>query len=251
MEYPEIMSKNYINVDDTFSLSTGTSASLYDWNRDTNWVSVGSDDTTNEAIEVTFYEGEDTINRIFNRFIVLDTNIHDFYLEYYDGSWHTITETDIDDNTDDCIYVSFASVTASKVRLNMLKTIVANEDKYISEFIIAKSTLQLADLISTRERTDLADEVQYRLGTGKMKQERFYKKYAQDITLKFDSKTQRNSLKEIYDNNDAFIWLWSKDDMGDDEGGIYFVMWVGGYTQIQMYKGSHIEYEITLRLREV
>jgi len=251
MEYPEIMSKNYVNVDDVFSLSSGSSASLYDWNRDTNWLSVGSNDGVNETIEITFYEGSDTINRTIDRFIVLDTNIKDFYLEYYDGSWHTIAATDLDANADSNIYISFASVTASKVRFNMLKTITPNEDKYISELIIALSTYQLVDLLSTRKRNDISQEISLRLGTGMLKKERFYSKYAQDISLEFTSKTQRNSLKDIYNANDPFIFIWSADDLDDDEGGIYYVIWEGGWEQEQVYKGSHITYEITMRLREV
>ena len=251
MEYPEILSKNYVNVDDTFTLSTGTAPSLYDWNRDTTWLSVGSTDAVNETIEITFYEGADTINRTFDRFIVLDTNIHDFYLEYYNGSWNTIAETDLDNNTGTNIYIKFTAVTGSKIRLNMLKTITPNQDKYISELIIAKSTLELSDLLSTRARDDISEEVSYRLGTGTLKQERFYSKYSQDITLEFDNKTQRNSLKTIHNTGDAFIFLWSPDNLDDDEGGIYYVFWVGGWSQSQTYKGSHITYTITMRLREV
>lgn len=255
LQYPVIMSKNYVNGDDTFTISSGATgqANLYDWDRATTWQSVGSDDTTNETIEVEFYEGSDTIDRDFDRLILLDTNIKDFELEYWNGStWVSIGDTDIDNNADTNVYISFTKITSvSKVRFNMLKTITADQEKYISELIIGEFTVQLSDVRTTRDRNDISSESSFNLGTGAFKHARDYTKYSQNIPVEISVVATRNSLKTIHETNDPFIFIWAYDDLTDEEGGIFYVKWVGPWTQRQLYKGDSVIHTVIMRLREI
>jgi hypothetical protein len=130
------------------SASSGDSTSLnvLDRNPQTKWRSSGSTDLVTETLTVTF-DSAKTINRLF----IQDHNWKDFSIQYdnggtwthfasvvgLDGSKANITETVF---ADDTAYYEFASVTTSALRIQVLKTQTANQEKYATQ-VIATSEL--------------------------------------------------------------------------------------------------------------
>lgn len=130
------------------SASSGQPAANYalDKNPVTYYRSVSSNDLTTETLEVTFM-GDKTINRL----LLLDINWKEFNVQYdlagvwthftgvsgLDGAKSNVSETTFADNS---AYYEMAQVTTSKIRIQVLKTQTANEQKYISQ-IIATSEL--------------------------------------------------------------------------------------------------------------
>jgi len=128
----------------TIVASTGDPSAEYCIDRSlvTYWRSVGSDDTTTETLTITFPSSQ-TFDRIF----IIDHNFLDFNIQYDSGGWThfanvigldgskaNITETAFSDDTG---YYEFDSVTTTQVRIQCLKTQVANAEKYLNQFIIS------------------------------------------------------------------------------------------------------------------
>ena len=135
------------NIDATASAPVSgdaSVASLLDSNSETFYRSSGTTDSRTEEIEITFTESK-TIDRLFLR----DFNGKDFNVMYdvggvwthfssvidIDGSQANITETAFSEST---YYAEFASVSTTKIRIQILKTQVANEEKYINQVIVTE-----------------------------------------------------------------------------------------------------------------
>jgi hypothetical protein len=132
--------------------SSGDSSATYaiDRNPDTTWRSSGSLDVTTETLTITFPETT-TIDRLF----LLRHNWKEFSVQYYNGStWvnfanvtgidgakASISETTFSDS---CAYYEFDEVSTTQLRIQVTKTQVANEEKYVSQII---ATRELGTLV--------------------------------------------------------------------------------------------------------
>lgn len=118
-----------------------TSAFAIDRNPDTKWRSAGSDDLTTESITITF-DSSKTINRI----LLLDQNWKQFVIQYdVTGTWTDFTSvrnlssalTGISETVLalSSSYYEFAAVTTGAIRIQVLKTQTANQEKYIAQVV--------------------------------------------------------------------------------------------------------------------
>ena len=136
--------KNLYKDGTTITASTNNPAAKYilDYNKYTMWESIGSSDTVTETIEVTL-NGSKDIDRIFLNRI----NLKDFSIQYWNGSSYSnftnvvgidgsvaggIIETDYSRNA---AYYEFDSVSTTKLKITMLKTQVADQEKEITAFL--------------------------------------------------------------------------------------------------------------------
>lgn len=126
----------------TVTATSGDLVAAYalDKNPITFWESVGSDDTTTEEIEIVFDENS------FDRLLLQNHNWKDFNVQYWNGAAWThfasvvglagskanITETAF---AEDTAYYEFTEVTTTKIRIQVLKTQVVDDQKYISQVI--------------------------------------------------------------------------------------------------------------------
>jgi len=146
----------------TITSSSGNAAAIYaiDRNPDTKWFSVSSNDTITETVTIVF-DGNKTITRI----LLLDHNWKEYTVQYdVAGVWTNFTsvigldgslgggisETVFADNTS---YYEFTSVITGKIRLQIVKTQIANAQKYISQII---STSELGTLVGYPEIGEIA-----------------------------------------------------------------------------------------------
>ena len=127
---------NVLDENSTYTTTSGSALSasyLYDRSIVNIYTSVGSDDVTDEVIEIEF-DGNETFNRIF-------MNVHNIksgVIEYWDGSyWLDFSSAiSLSANTNTTRYFEFDSVTCSKIRLTLYTTMSADDEKTIGELLI-------------------------------------------------------------------------------------------------------------------
>jgi len=96
------------------------------------WISDGSDDSTTETLTLTFE------NQSFDRIHLIDHNLKEFTIQYWDGvSAFVDFSTPIAETINEATtsYYEFDSVTTTSVRITMEKTIAANAEKRIAQFL--------------------------------------------------------------------------------------------------------------------
>lgn len=140
------------NLDATASAPISGDASvssLLDSNKETFYRSVGSSDVVTEEIEITFSESK-TIDRLF----ISNFNGKDFNVMYdVAGVWtHFANVTDINGTqtnitetvyAQDTYYAEFDSVSTTKIRIQILKSQVANAEKFINQVIVTEEIATL------------------------------------------------------------------------------------------------------------
>jgi hypothetical protein len=125
----------------TASTATGSISRALDRNRYTYWRSVGSNDTITETITITWSSAV-----TFSRIILVDHNFKEFNVKWksgvsfvhftsvsgLDGSQANVSETVF---ADDTAYYEVAQVTTTAIQIEVVKTQVANQEKYINQII--------------------------------------------------------------------------------------------------------------------
>lgn len=135
-----------IFADGTFVVSASSAnesvGRAFDRNKVTYWRSTGSDDTVTETITVTWGSAV-----TFDRLFLIDHNFKEYNVQYdvagvwthfasvvgIDGSLANLSETTF---ADDSSYYEFTPVTTTGLRIQVVKTQVADEDKYISQVVV-------------------------------------------------------------------------------------------------------------------
>ena len=131
-------------------LGQATVDRLLDSNRESFYRSSDSDDTTTEEIEIVFLE-EKLIDRLF----LIDFNGKEFNIKYDDGGSYVDfsnvkningDESSINESSwsEDTYYAEFTPVTTQKIRIQIIKTQIADEEKYINQVV---ATEEIATLV--------------------------------------------------------------------------------------------------------
>lgn len=212
--------KNLVLEEDGGSIvaSSGDIVSAYaiDKNPVTFWESVGSDDATTETLTLTFDEVE------IDRLILQNHNWKDFNVQYWtgaawahfasvvglDGAKANITETAF---AQDTAYYEFTAVTTTKLRIQVLKTQVVDDQKYIAQVIACTEigTLQGWPKIknvkhsrNSRKKEMLSGKVLVQPGIDsfacKLDFQNYPASYSADLDL----------AMELFDREDPFlVWL--------------------------------------------
>lgn len=125
----------------TATSDTANAKNILNYNKIDQWVSIGSDDTTTETIEITF--DSTTIDRLF----LIDMNFKEFDVKYWDGISAYIdftnvvgldgslvggiAETVFDKDT---AYYEFTPITTTKIQIECLKTQIVDAQKFLFNF---------------------------------------------------------------------------------------------------------------------
>jgi len=143
----KIFGENFINSDNTYAFLSGSTseAYLYDQKRATAWLSSGSNNATEEYIEVTFKNWQGAaVERTFDRIIILGHNLKAAQCQYWDGAaWDDITEGVLSDNeATDNLFEIVTPITSYKFKIKMTTTQVGNAEKYLGELKVCLKVLE-------------------------------------------------------------------------------------------------------------
>jgi hypothetical protein len=232
-------SKNLLADGASITSTSASSSADYaiDRNTDTYWRSVSSNDTVTETLEVTF-DSSKTIDRI----LLLDHNWKQFTIQYdVSGVWTNFASVvGLDGNVgssistttfaDDTAYFEFTPVTTGKIRIQVVKTQIANQDKYISQIICTEElgTLQGFPVVlgptldrNEKKRKALSGRVIVQKSTESAAITLNFKNYPSQSTYNADM----DLMFELFDLEDPFIvWL-----CGGRRGTNYFKYTLRGF----------------------
>lgn len=178
------------------------------------WFSVNSNDDTEEILTITF-SNQKTINRI----MMLDINLKEFDVKYFDGLEFVDFDNIIGVNSNESqsinedsfelssAYFEFDQVTTSQVQIRARKTQEPNEEKKITTFIATQEigTLlgypKVASSLSNNEKSSKA-----------LSQRSVIQKTYERIKIKLTFKTHPfqedlNTIEELFDSIDSYL-IW-------------------------------------------
>jgi hypothetical protein len=138
------MTVNRVEAQQSITVSSGdaSKANIYDRNQDTKWLSVGSNDTTAETVEIVFVSAVS-----IDRLSILNHNLKDFNVQYWNGAAYADFSTPVVETANIAAnsFYQFNSVSTTKIKLTATKTIVANAQKYVGELLAYLEHFNLTD----------------------------------------------------------------------------------------------------------
>lgn len=206
------------------AVSSGDMVSDYllDKNPITNWNSVGSSDSTTETIEITFPQ-EAAIDRI----LLLNHNFKEYTIQYWNGSSYVdftsvygmsgalgggISETTYSADTS---YYEFSEVTTALIKISVVKTQVANDEKYVFQVIATKELGTLLGYPKINSAKHSRNISASEMLSGKQKIVKGFESFS--CKLKFDNYPSRSTY---HDDLDLVFTLWDSQDP--------FIIWLCG-----------------------
>ncbi len=254
MSEPIIYTKNYINGDDLFSISSGSAAWANVYNRDPDslWQSSGANsDATSVQIDITFYEGDTAINRTIDRLILLNHNLKNFVIYYWDGAtyqtWLTVTG-DVDENS----VIELSEQTTAKVRIIATATQVADAEKFIGECILCLETLDIGLDMHTYDVSFREKSKSLAMGDGSLQRIQVYwsphrtAKYEAKVRFSMLTQAQLDSLSAIKEMGLAFLWYPESEAQ---PGKLYYVHWTNPlkWKYSSPYKAAGFDLDMDLK----
>lgn len=254
---PKVFSKNYVNEDDTFVISHGSSefVNAYDRDVDTQFIATGSEtDGTVVTAEILFYDGVDAVSRDIDTIMLLNHNLKAWKLEYWDGAaWVAIPEATFTTNVEANQVISFTQVTTSKVLLTATTTFLpADATKKIGELAICLHTLTLEKDFSSYKESHLDMSTEYEMIDGTV--ERAITKWTTNRFSKYGCKwgvrgisvTARDVLYAV--KQEAAPFLWQPESL-QRPYRIFYVHWTSVWTEEYYtdFKGTGIDVDATFK----
>jgi hypothetical protein len=152
------------------------------------------------------------------------------------------------DNTETTNYIKFASKTTSQIKLVMTKTITANQEKKIGEFMVMQETYEFpSSAFEYHIKHPKVKEGNYRLGTGKMVNWHIAEKYGCEFIVSYINQTFLDKLRTIYDTHKSFNWY----PQPDKPDNIYLVLWTSKWNPAYTTNLWANGYTLTAELEEV
>ena len=232
----EFLKANLINTTTQIAVNSNTStvSNLYNTDLYYQYYSENmASDLTTSSIVITFDETTSV-----SRIALKDTNAKEFRL-FYNGATansfslleaHTTTSS-FTSNDNGSLYFRFATLAVSSVTLEIKKTITADQEKFLGEFIISDLQLELERIPSADGYNPriVPKQIVHKLSDGGTRIHNVRKKYSTTIKLDYISEDQRDELRALYDLNEAFLFCPFGTATGWD-GILYEAVWPGDYS---------------------
>lgn len=251
MAEPKIYTRNYIDENSVFTSSHGDTFinRIYDWDRDSQWISVGANsDSTEVTLTVEFYEAGAAIERTIDRIILINHNLKDPTFEYWNGSAWVSLVVGSALAVANTIF-TFNSVSTLKIRVRCSTTQVAAAEKAIGEFIACALTVALDKDFTAYQPTSRPEAYELKLADGSIHRTvvkhslNQSEKYEAHLTFQFVSVTEFATLRALKQSGVAFIWHPESITQIDE---IYYGHWTGPFQwkYVSTYKtaGAQVEF---------
>lgn len=255
---PLLYTKNFITPDCEFAVSHDDSfiERLCDRDNDSQWISNGANsDATEVVIDITFKEGGQTIERDIDTLILVNHNLEDPILEYWDGA--AFQSLDSETNLTDGSYtkMSFNSVSTEIIRIRNSQTITTNAEKAIGEIIACAELLDPeADMMQYRYTLVQRRANELLLGDGSLHRANVMhspnrsSKYEVRGQFQFVDEDKLAEFQAVKESAEPFLFQPESVVRPDQ---IYLVNWVGSFNPeyASSYKGAG--YNVPFEFKEV
>lgn len=254
MAEPLIFTKNFVNADDVFTVSHGSGAigNIYNRDKDSLWMSDGADDDATEAtIEVAFYEGLTAISRTIDRLILVNHNLADFEVFYWDGSQY-VSWLNVTGETLATSVKTLSEQTTTKVKIVMTVTQTADQEKYIAEMVFCALQLDI-DLDMQKYDVTFREKAKtLQLGDGSLARVLIYwsprrtEKYEAKVNFSMLPLATFDSMAEIKERGLPFLWYPESEAQPDQ---IFLVHWTNPlkWKYSSPYKSAGIDLDMDLK----
>lgn len=200
MPEPKIFTKNYVNSICDITVSSGDEfkGRLYDNDKASVWITDGENsDATESSVIVLFKEGEDELPRIIDTVMLINHNLEDPILEYWDGSAYQSLDTETDLTSGVATVFEFNEVTTSRIRIRNSQTITTNQEKYIGELIACLLQLEFTEDINDLSAYDVTvAQKSYEIMLGDGSTHRTIVKHSPNRASKFQTRVRVDYVVE-------------------------------------------------------
>lgn len=211
LDYPTIFSEDYWKSQvsdweanwDNLTVTSGSDKKgwLGDGDPDTKWESSGSDDGTTEELDIDFYDPYNAVSREFDTIIILNHNWKLF--EVYSNEGGTLIGKYSE--SDSYTFISLDSaVTSGDLRIEILTTQTADQEKYAGEIIVCKERLTLPDF-DIYEPSIFEGGGRFRLKSGTAKKYTEFEKRRISFGFEFLPENTLETLEDIWKENSSFV----------------------------------------------
>jgi hypothetical protein len=190
----------------TVTASQGQDTAYFTLNRNnlTAWVTSGSVDADNTTYVVDWSD-QKTIDSI----LLVQHNFKAFTVKYWDGAAYQDFSTPIAQtvNTSADTFYSFTAVATTKIKITITGTMVANDDKYLYQFIATKAIGQFAGWPVFKKPTLSKNKIITKMLSGKESVRDQIGSYKVSLEIKILSSTADVALIEtIFDSIEGFLF---------------------------------------------
>lgn len=204
---------DFSNVDVTATATEASDLALYVLNRSnfTGWMTTDSVDANNTELEINLNDFKSVTD-----LILLKHNFKAFTIQWWDGlAWNNFTPAiNETNNTSDNNYYEFSSVLASKFKVTITGTQVANDDKYLAQFIVTEKIGQLAGWPVIKNALHSRNKVLSKTLSGKQHVAENVGAFAIDLSVvEWKSDADLTLVETLYSKNEGFlVWLCGGDE---------------------------------------
>lgn len=254
------LSRNDVSITITDSTASDNGQAYVNFMRNRNnrsfWLTTGSNDAANTQIDIAFGDTQP-----ISDFIIVEHNLSDFTIQYFDGSSFVDFSTAINEsgNTETTNYFSFNEVETDQIRITITGTQVPDADKRIAQLYacqrIATGQLEGFPTFSPTHNTNkkinrlLSGKVNVIESVGALKLSMRVQNWniSNDITI----------VENLYFNRQGFhVSISSGDDqqfsiptVGYRKKDIYFMRMTNDYEPV-LFANYRTGYQISMELEE-
>lgn len=253
----KILTKNCVDAYSTIvSDHGGTVSYLYDRDSKTKFKSVNGnrDNDTPVQIDITFNVNGVETQFTINQFMMLNTNVKDFVLYWYDSTSLTYKSV-VDDSTSvDYSCHTFGSVYTSRVRLILKTTQKPNHEKEIGDLILARVRHVMSRGMASYQVAFRNKVSQIELGDGGLALAYSrplggrINRYGAQCVFNFLNRDDYEFLYELKDDGDPFLFYPESITRPKE---LWFVHWLNPFAANYMTQFVGNGYSIMMELMEI
>lgn len=206
-----VCGENFVNANCSVTVTSGDAykGRLSDNKRATRYTSNGSSEAAAVQVQVDFYDRVGVaVSRTFDRIILLNHNLKNFYVEYWNGTaWVSIAESVFTTNAETDNYIAMAApVSATSIRLTATHTIGAAAEKLIGEFMACLFKTAVRHVV-VLDRNDWDDGGSYRLDDGTLVTYMRSTKFEAEVSLQQMSQATYLILEPLIRERASMVWI--------------------------------------------
>lgn len=211
----ELIKSNYIDTSTAIVVQSNTATAEFIMTTDLSYQYVSSgyaDDLTTTTLRVNFSE---TLS--VSRIALLGMNLKDFTI-YYNGTTASTfaltttgatTTSSFSSNSETSMYLFATPVFCTSVSIDMKKTITADSEKALGYLVISDLKLDFSRIPSADNYKPMLEpkEVVHKLSDGNTRIQTIADKWKATVSLDYIDSSFRNSLRSIYNEHKAMIFV--------------------------------------------